>query len=162
MIQNKNFDEEIKKLSGFKRRRGNKNLSTSNYRSYDEKLSNIRERLYTAPKKASFIQEINECIEYHATDEDFKNPIQYIDDLWRENNSTGIIKIHPPSSWLNYNNKVFNEFYLPKFEKSDIKLETRIQTLNNLFYGKVNYYLFRNLNMSKNLTMQSISKKLMK
>ena len=140
MIQNKNFEEEIKKLTGLKRRRGKKNISNRKCRSFGIKMNNIKVEIPTVSKNTPFIYDIKECLEYHATEEDFKNPIQYINNLWRKNNSTGIIKIHPPSTWLEYNNKVFNQYYLPKFEKSDIKLETRIQTLNKLFYGKVNYY----------------------
>jgi hypothetical protein len=140
MIQNINFEEEIKKLTGLKRRRGEKNISNKKYRSFNVKMNNIKVETLTVSKKTSLMYDIKECLVYHATEEDFKNPIQYIDNLWRKNSSTGIIKIIPPTTWLEYNNKVFNQYYLPKFENSENKLETRIQTLNKLFYGKVNYY----------------------
>jgi hypothetical protein len=81
---------------------------------------------------------IKESPTIKATEADFKDPISFIQRIWKHN-KTGIAKIIPPPSWVEFNRKIFDDKYLQKFNQVNNPIETRTQTLNKLFYGKVNY-----------------------
>jgi hypothetical protein len=79
---------------------------------------------------------IKECPTIEASEEDFKDPIAFIQRIWKTH-QTGIAKIIPPLNWTQMTNRLFVENSLSKFRQSVTPLETRIQTLNQLFRGKV-------------------------
>ncbi len=133
------------KLVGKKRKRVENTQKTKTKLKSHRNKENKRQRISNLEELNPKDREIPVCLEFHATEEDFKNPISYFEKLWLDNKSTGIIKIIPPSSWREKNEKMFSKSYFPKFIASDKILETRIQTLNKLFQGKVFFKLFRNL-----------------
>lgn len=81
---------------------------------------------------------LDPCTVYEASEEDFMNPIEFFDNLWKETNrSTGIIKIIPPRKWKERNINLFKEHYYNNFARNAKKMETRIQKLSSLIKGKV-------------------------
>jgi hypothetical protein len=86
------------------------------------------------------LHKFENCKTVMASENDFKNILKFIDCLWsKEEASTGIIKITPPGQWKKANDFIFENFYFPNFNRSEKKLETRIQNLGGLFKGQVNY-----------------------
>jgi hypothetical protein len=83
-------------------------------------------------------EQIPDVMTYKASEEDFKNPIEMFDRLWSENQeSTGIIKIIPPTSWVELQKQNFQTNCLPRFMDPSKRLLTRRQTLNELYLAKV-------------------------
>ncbi len=90
---------------------------------------------FTSAENYSEIEDV--CV-YHATEEDFQDPLEMFDRIWSETeDSTGIVKIIPPQKWLDYQKENFKTNYLPKFLDPTKKLVTRKQTLNELYTAKV-------------------------
>jgi hypothetical protein len=82
--------------------------------------------------------EIETCNIFNAQEEDFINPISYFEKLWNEDSTnTGIIKVIPPTSWVNKQKENFNKIYATKLQDQEKKLFTRKQTLNELRLAKV-------------------------
>lgn len=91
-------------------------------------------------------QDIEPCMTVVATEENFKNPIAFLDSLWNTDRSTGIIKIIPPKEWKDKNLRMFNEVYTKKFNEWDKKLDTRKIPLNQLYKAKVTFLKINNFN----------------
>src|SRR5689334_13582918 len=74
------------------------------------KLSNLNEINQTSlksKKKSNSLTGFEVCLTVYPTELEFKNPLDYIDNLWKENKeNTGIIKIIPPSNWTKINNSI--------------------------------------------------------
>ena len=84
------------------------------------------------------INEIEEVTVYKATEEDFLNPLKMFDKLWDVDiNSTGIIKIIPPESWISTQKLTMENTYKPVLIDPSIKLQTRKQNLYELYLAKV-------------------------
>jgi len=82
--------------------------------------------------------EMEEVKIFHATDQDFTNPLKFFDNLWEENKaSSGIIKIIPPSNWVAIQKELINKTYRPRLEDNKKKLFVRKQDLNDLYLAKV-------------------------
>lgn len=78
------------------------------------------------------LEDIEEVKCYYPTEEEFINPIDYIEKLYSEGGSKyGIVKIIPPKS-------VFNPV-LAFNQTSDAKLPCRYQVLQELAQGKVSF-----------------------
>ena len=90
--------------------------------------NSIREQKSSSAKDFS---KVKEMVTYHPTEEEFRDPIQYIEGLFEEGAwKYGWVKIIPPES------------FKPEFSfdtQSDAKLPTRFQTLQDLSQGKVGY-----------------------
>lgn len=109
---------------------------------YALKMSKVE---YEQKKQMTFksFSEINPVLEIKATPQDFINPINFFDKLWKENeSSTGIIKIIPPSNWVEFQRGLLNKVYLPRLLDKEKKLYTRKQILNQLYQAKVINNLF--------------------
>jgi hypothetical protein len=123
---------------------------------------------------------IENCKSVIASEKDFSQILKYIESLWnKEDNSTGIIKITPPSNWRKVNDYIFDNYYFTNFMKSEKKLETRIQNLAGLCEGRVSNNIFkrivlffiillwfsctssydRNLNLLKSIISENMSRK---
>jgi hypothetical protein len=138
---------DVPTFSKKKRRRRTKNSLWSKKEEdkilkYALKLSQ-KEFQNTKNLQESFIsietfEEIPQVMTYTASEEDFSNPIEMFDRLWSENQeSTGIIKIIPPTSWVELQKQNFHTNCLPRFMDPNKRLLTRRQTLNELYLAKV-------------------------
>ena len=65
---------------------------------------------------------LQQCPVYYPTEEEFRNPLEYIGRIRPEAEQYGICKIHPPASWK------------PPFmvDKDNFSFDTRIQSVNEL------------------------------
>ena len=117
---------------------------------------NDQRKIIPKEEKGKKTLNISLCKSIVASELDFKNPINFIENIWEPSEkSTGIIKVTPPESWKKSNSFIFDNFYFPNFKKSVKKIETRIQSLEGLLKGKVSYILylfftflsFRNFNL---------------
>jgi len=139
---------EIKSLIGVKSGRKKRTLEENpvkekEKRQNSEKCKKPYEKIVTNTE-TSLENKINFCLTVFATENDFKDPIKYLENLWNEHKeSTGIIKIIPPERWKKINENIFIDRILPNLKNSQKTFETRIQTLNKLFKGKVNKFFLK-------------------
>jgi hypothetical protein len=127
-----------KNLLKRKRTRQLKETSAKSSRAESTKASPTKAELSASKFKKSTqrFKDVKECPTIIATEEDFKDPISFFQKIWKTH-KTGIAKIIPPENWSNGTNRLFVDKLLPKLNQSVSTLETRIQTLNQLFSGKV-------------------------
>jgi hypothetical protein len=142
MLTNENIEEGNNSSLIGKKRTRKLRACMKDYGKTEQKLNNYRKnkKMETKLKKLKNLENpIKICTTVYPTENDFINPIAYLENLWNSNkDSTGIIKIIPPESWKITNSYIFENFYYPNFLRSDKKIETRIQILGSLMKGKVN------------------------
>ncbi len=87
--------------------------------------------------KLNTFEEIPQSATFHAKPEDFLNFIDYVEKCWKSKECSGIMKIVPPSEWVNETNKFYGREIFPKVFQDQRKLSTRIQNLGEMYQAKV-------------------------
>ncbi len=95
------------------------------------------QELKEANIKLNSYEEIPESATFHAKPEDFQNFIDYVEKCWKTKECSGIMKIVPPSSWVNDTKEFYGKEIFPKINQDQRKLLTRIQKLSELYQAKV-------------------------